>query len=172
MTPRLLHPTKPPTNQPTVPAPVTTKVSPINSGLYHFSKKVVNKKLHQQVSPIQDFRATMVQLHTLWYDIQATWTTFLNKVRKGGADDNRALAEDVAAELMDVAVAIFHTAVMCSAKPAGKQTSIADAGLAALITHGQCEECGEQGDIEAVLPGPLGARWSLRCSHCQHTWST
>lgn len=146
-----------------------TSASPVHHGLYHFSKKVVANRTHEQVSPIVDFREAMVELHAIWYDVESHWHEFLETVRKN-RDGQHSQAGLIADRLMNVAVSLFTAAVRCSQRPGSQQMAINEQGLAALIAYGNCPSCEAQGDIESVIPGLQGARWKLRCPSCHTTW--
>jgi len=146
-----------------------TSASPVHHGLYHFTKKLVASKVHEQVKPITDFRESMVDLHAMWYDIEQHWQSFLSSVRKG-REGHQAQAGMLADRLMNVAAALFTTAVCCAQRPGSKQMAVHEGGINALLTYGNCPACDAQGDIESVMPGIHGAKWKLRCPACHYSW--
>lgn len=155
--------------QSTIRKTAKTSSSPVHQGLYHFSKKLVARKVHEQVKPIVDFRESMVDLHTMWYSIESQWQAFLNAVRKG-KEGHHAQANLLADHLMNVAASMFTAAVCCSQRPSSKQMAVDERGLTALLTYGNCPKCESQGDIESVMPSLNGAKWKLVCPSCHCTW--
>jgi hypothetical protein len=149
---------------------VKNKTSATNRGLYLFMRKLMHETSKTKASGKTEqvegcFRERMIDLHQLWYEVEAQWQAFLGSVRK-------RQQSDISDRLFDVTVAMFKAAVATYRGPLSYEASLSSTNLKHLIDNSSCNECGSQGDVVAILPHPVCPQWKLSCPECGFSWHT